>query len=93
MGIICPPAPGFYTRPATLEELIDHTLGRLIDVIGLQPDQPSSSRGTGSVRDGLAAGAEAGLDQTESRLEHGTSCNYRTLLWGCAVQSSQLERA
>jgi 4-hydroxy-3-polyprenylbenzoate decarboxylase len=57
-AIICPPSPGFYTRPATLEELIDHTVARLIDVIGLTLDEPLSSRWTGPDRARPAAGDE-----------------------------------
>ncbi len=46
-AIICPPSPGFYTRPTTLDELIDHTIGRLIDTIGIHLDQDLSARWTG----------------------------------------------
>lgn len=46
-AIVCPPSPGFYTRPATLEELIDHTVGRLIDTIGIRLTSPLSARWTG----------------------------------------------
>jgi flavin prenyltransferase len=61
-AIICPPSPGFYTRPATLEELIDHTVSRLIDVIGLELDEPLSSRWTGPRRARAAASDEQGSD-------------------------------
>lgn len=30
-AVICPPVPAFYARPATMEEMIDHTLGRVLD--------------------------------------------------------------
>jgi 4-hydroxy-3-polyprenylbenzoate decarboxylase len=46
-AIVCPPSPGFYTRPSTLDELIDHTVGRIIDVIGIRLDTPLSARWTG----------------------------------------------
>ena len=35
-AIIAPPVPAFYAAPATLEEMIDHTLGRLLDLFGLE---------------------------------------------------------
>lgn len=35
-GIIFPPLPGFYHRPASIEEMVDHTLGRVLDLFGLQ---------------------------------------------------------
>lgn len=35
-GVIFPPLPGFYHRPASIEEMVDHTLGRVLDLFGLQ---------------------------------------------------------
>jgi len=41
-GIIFPPMPAFYHRPQTVEELIDHTVGRALDLLhvpqSLQPE-------------------------------------------------------
>lgn len=34
-GIIFPPLPGFYHRPATIAEMLDHTLGRVLDLLHL----------------------------------------------------------
>ena len=34
-AIIAPPVPAFYPRPQTIAELIDHTLGRVLDLFGL----------------------------------------------------------
>jgi 4-hydroxy-3-polyprenylbenzoate decarboxylase len=34
-GIIFPPLPGFYHRPATIEEMVDHTLGRVLDLLDI----------------------------------------------------------
>ena len=34
-AIIMPPVPGFYTLPATVDEIVDHTVGKALDVIGL----------------------------------------------------------
>lgn len=40
-GIIFPPVPGFYHRPQTLAEMIDHTVSRVVDLLGLpQVDAP-----------------------------------------------------
>ncbi|ODT99541.1 MAG: aromatic acid decarboxylase [Planctomycetes bacterium SCN 63-9] len=35
-GIIFPPVPAFYTRPTTLDEVVDQTVGRALDQFGLQ---------------------------------------------------------
>jgi 4-hydroxy-3-polyprenylbenzoate decarboxylase len=34
-AVVAPPVPGFYTRPASLDELIDHTVGRALDLFDL----------------------------------------------------------
>lgn len=36
MGVsIVPPMPGFYTRPQTLDEMVDHIVTRVLDQVGL----------------------------------------------------------
>lgn len=35
-GIIFPPLPSFYHRPQTMNEMIDHTVGRVLDLFGVQ---------------------------------------------------------
>ncbi len=38
-GIIHPPVPAFYTHPQTIEDIVDHSLGRALDCFGLEmPD-------------------------------------------------------
>jgi 4-hydroxy-3-polyprenylbenzoate decarboxylase len=34
-AIIAPPVPAFYARPKTLDEMIDHSVGRALDLFGL----------------------------------------------------------
>jgi 4-hydroxy-3-polyprenylbenzoate decarboxylase len=34
-AVIAPPAPAFYAKPRSLAEMIDHTLGRMLDLFGL----------------------------------------------------------
>ncbi len=34
-AIIAPPLPGFYARPQSLEEMIDHTIGRTLDLFDI----------------------------------------------------------
>jgi 4-hydroxy-3-polyprenylbenzoate decarboxylase len=34
-AVIAPPVPAFYARPATLDEMVDHTVGRVLDLFGL----------------------------------------------------------
>jgi 4-hydroxy-3-polyprenylbenzoate decarboxylase len=34
-GIVAPPVPAFYTRPRTIGDLVDQTIGRVLDLFGL----------------------------------------------------------
>jgi 4-hydroxy-3-polyprenylbenzoate decarboxylase len=34
-GIIFPPLPGFYHRPQSIQEMVDHTVGRVLDMFAL----------------------------------------------------------
>lgn len=34
-AVIAPPMPAFYAQPRTLEEMIDHSVGRVLDLFGL----------------------------------------------------------
>jgi 4-hydroxy-3-polyprenylbenzoate decarboxylase len=34
-GIVFPPVPSFYHRPQTLADMVDHTVSRVIDLLGL----------------------------------------------------------
>ena len=34
-AIIAPPVPSFYARPETLDDMIDHTVGRVLDLFDL----------------------------------------------------------
>jgi 4-hydroxy-3-polyprenylbenzoate decarboxylase len=34
-GIIFPPLPSFYHRPASIEQMVDHTVARVIDLFGV----------------------------------------------------------
>ncbi len=34
-AIVYPPVPAFYTQPQSLEDMVDHTLGRVLDLFGV----------------------------------------------------------
>ena len=44
-GIIAPPVPALYARPTTIEDLIDHTIGRVLDLFDLP--SPNLARWSG----------------------------------------------
>jgi len=35
-AIIAPPVPAFYGNPKTIDDLVDHTVGRILDLFGLE---------------------------------------------------------
>jgi len=35
-AILMPPLPAFYHRPKTIEDIIDHTVGRVLDILGIE---------------------------------------------------------
>jgi 4-hydroxy-3-polyprenylbenzoate decarboxylase len=37
-AIVAPPVPAFYARPAGIEAMVDHTLGRVLDLFGIETD-------------------------------------------------------
>jgi 4-hydroxy-3-polyprenylbenzoate decarboxylase len=44
-AIVAPPVPAFYIRPRSVDDLVDHTVGRVLDLFGL--DSPLVKRWTG----------------------------------------------
>ncbi len=34
-GIVCPPVPAFYTRPNSLDDIVNHTVGRVLDLFDI----------------------------------------------------------
>lgn len=34
-GVIFPPVPAFYQRPSSIEQMVDHTLARVLDLFGI----------------------------------------------------------
>jgi 4-hydroxy-3-polyprenylbenzoate decarboxylase len=49
-ALICPPMPAFYNRPASLEAVVDQTVGRLLDVLGIDPGRSLAPRWSGPDR-------------------------------------------
>ena len=54
-GVVFPPVPAFYNRPTTIDELVDHTVGRVLDLVGVSQALSPEWRG-------LKAEAGAGPD-------------------------------
>jgi flavin prenyltransferase len=52
-GVIMPPMPAFYHLPQTVDEIVDHTVARVLDQFGI--DHPATLRWSGE----MGIGAEA----------------------------------
>jgi 4-hydroxy-3-polyprenylbenzoate decarboxylase len=35
-AVIMPPAPAFYHRPQTIQDIVDHTVGKMLDIFGIE---------------------------------------------------------
>lgn len=67
MGVvICPPVPAFYHHPRTIDDLVDHTVLRVLDQFGIHSDLVRRWRGDmtsgppGAAADDVAAEGSAG---------------------------------
>jgi 4-hydroxy-3-polyprenylbenzoate decarboxylase len=49
-GVILPPVPAFYHRPKTIQDLVDHTVGRALDRLGIVHGLVPEWTGTGRPR-------------------------------------------
>ncbi len=52
-AIIAPPVPGFYARPRSIDDIVDQTVGRVLDLFGLDSGKVTrwgDGEGTGSRR-------------------------------------------
>lgn len=55
-AIVMPPVPAFYSQPATLMDVVDHTVARALDLFGLRvPDAPRWTGEHGDRRAPVAA--------------------------------------
>lgn len=41
-AIVAPPVPAFYTRPGSIEEIVKHSVNRILDLLGIIDDDYSS---------------------------------------------------
>ena len=62
-AIIFPPLPAFYHRPKTVEDIVDHTVGRILDLFGIDhalfERWSGSTLRQGSGQAGLTTGGQA----------------------------------
>ena len=57
-AIVSPPVPAFYAQPANLEEMVDHTLGRVLDLFDIE---------VGAVRRWNGPGRSGHADESTTR--------------------------
>ena len=49
-AVVLPPVPAFYTKPQTLDDVVNHTVARLLDQFGIE--SPGLARWTGDMGTG-----------------------------------------
>jgi flavin prenyltransferase len=63
-AVVMPPVPAFYHRPGKLEEVIDQTVNRALDVLGVELDQELFPRWHGPAAEDAGGGHRNGKDDT-----------------------------
>ena len=48
-AIMMPPVPAFYSKPQTIDEMVTHTVGRALDLFGIETGQVKRWAGLNSV--------------------------------------------
>ena len=64
-GIVMPPVPAFYQRPETIDDIVDDTVARVLDLVGLQSPALKRWSGMQGARDAVRDDAHddpAGVD-------------------------------
>ncbi len=52
-AVILPPVPAFYCAPASLDDIVDHTVGKILDVLDIDHDLFRRWDGAGPLREDL----------------------------------------
>jgi flavin prenyltransferase len=65
MGVsICPPTPAFYNHPQTIDDLVGHSVTRLLDQFGIHA--ASADRWAGDMRKEAIAARQSTVDEAEA---------------------------
>jgi 4-hydroxy-3-polyprenylbenzoate decarboxylase len=50
-AVLVPPMPAFYHRPVTVDDIVNQTVGRILDLLGLDPADELFARWKGGPTD------------------------------------------
>lgn len=70
-AIVCPPMPAFYNRPTSVQEIVDQTIARVLDLIGIDPGRPLAPRWAGPARGQAGAWHPVGAAEGSDREDEG----------------------
>ncbi len=76
-AVIAPPVPAFYIRPKSVEELVDHAIGRVLDLFDIDNDLPQRWQRDGRL---IAGGRHRRQTQFSSRRPSMRSNSRRLLV-------------
>ena len=57
-AVIAPPVPGFYARPRSVDDIVNHTVGRVLDLFGIEAGVVKRWQGGQASRSAPAAAAD-----------------------------------
>ncbi len=72
-GVVMPPVPAFYTRPTTLDEIVNQTVGRVLDQFGLETTIFTRWQGLRARLKGAAGAPVRSTDEPEAPVPGETS--------------------
>jgi polyprenyl P-hydroxybenzoate/phenylacrylic acid decarboxylase-like protein len=87
-AIIAPPVPAFYNNPQTVDDLVDHTVGRVLDLFGLELKKLKRWNGLHQAAELPSLSAEARITS-----EGGRNEGSRTRLQGSGDQQQDSGRS
>jgi 4-hydroxy-3-polyprenylbenzoate decarboxylase len=56
-AVLVPPMPAFYQRPVTIDDIVNQTVGRMLDLLGIEPAEELFSRWRGAPGDSPEPGS------------------------------------
>lgn len=71
-AVVCPPVPAFYTRPQTIDDLVNHTVGRVLDLFDIDAGN-LVKRWSGTPRAGTRAASSTVTLRHSPESNHGAN--------------------
>ena len=82
-AVIAPPVPGFYNRPQTVMDIVDHSVDRVLDLLGLPDDAVKPVGRSRQMKTGQDAGRQSHFRESEGPSARRPRANCPGRAWRC----------